>query len=96
MDALSLFQQSRYFDLHCKSTRIGVDDLTINLSVFAEQIKAARIEGQAQIQSEARAFDPAHVAENVEALELSNGITHLGECVTHLSFKHQILLLISY
>ena len=63
---------------------------------FAEQIKAARIEGQAQIQSEARAFDPAHVAENVEALELSNGITHLGECVTHLSFKHQILLLISY
>ena len=66
------------------------------LSLFQSFAKLFEWKEQAQIQSEARSFDPAHVAENVRALELSKDITHLGQCVTLLSFKHQILLLISY
>ncbi len=55
--------------------------MVVNLAL-AEQVKAIRIEGQAQTLAEAWLFDPAHKAENVGAVELSNGITLPAQSVT--------------
>jgi hypothetical protein len=56
--------------------------MVVNLSL-EEQIKAIRIEGQAQVQAEAWLLDPAYKAENVGVMELSND---LASCHNPSSF----------
>ncbi len=55
--------------------------MVINLSL-EEKTKALRIGDQTQVQAEAWLFDPAHKAENVGRLELSNELTFPPQSVT--------------
>lgn len=55
--------------------------MVVNLTL-EEQVKAIRIEGQAQVQAEAWVLDEVHKAENVGAVELSSTVTLSPQSVT--------------